>query len=253
VAQLDREIDRLFEVPLDEFTSKRNELVRTLKQAGEKEAAEQVQALSKPSVPAWTMNQLARQEKTAVKALLEAGAKLRKAQQEALRGGGKSGDVLRAAQTEEREALRDLSRRAAAILENAGRPASRAMLDRISASLRAAAVTEGGRSALKAGRLSGEPEASGFEALAGFELPAGRPTATPRDELAERRRRKAELERRRRELDKNARELAQRADRAERDAERAEAAAAEARRTAEEARREADAAAAELASFDDAS
>ena len=250
MAQLDREIDRLFEVPLDEFTSKRNELARRLKQAGDKEAAEQVQELSKPSVPAWTINQLARQEKTAVKALLEAGAKLRKAQQEALRGGGKSGDVLRAAQTEEREAVRDLSRRAATILENAGRPASRAMLDRISASLRAAAVTEDGRSALKAGRLSGEPEASGFEALAGFELPAGRP-ATPRDELAERRRRKAELERRRRALEKDARELAQRADRAEREADRAEAAAAEARRTADEARREADAVAAELAALEE--
>ena len=247
MAKLEREIDRLFELPLDDFTSARNELARRLKREGEKDAAEQVQALAKPSVPAWTINQLARQEKDRVKALLEAGARLRKAQERALAGG--HSDPLRAAQTEQRQAVRDLTHRAEGILKEAERPASRAILERISATLAAAAVTEPARGALKAGRLTSELKVSGFDALAGIELRAPS-SATSRDELAERRQKKAERERRRRQLEQNARKLDDRATAAEREAERAEEAAADARELAEEHRRAADAAAAELAEFE---
>lgn len=251
MATLEREIDRLFELPLDEFTPGRNELARRLKREGDKEAAEQIQALAKPSVPAWAINQLARQEKAKVKALLDAGAKLRKAQERALAGG--HADTLRAAQAEERQAVRDLTGRAEEILKESGRPASRPIIERISSTLGAAAVTEPARTALKAGRLTSEVKVSGFDALAGIELPAQAPA--PRgDELAERRRqKKSERERQRRQLEKKARELEARAEAAEKKAERAEEAAAEARNAAEERRSAADAAASELAEFEESS
>jgi hypothetical protein len=86
VASLDREIDRLFGLPLEEFTSSRNALARQLKKDGDEEAAEQVAALAKPSVPVWAINQLARPEKAKMRAFLDAGAKLRKAQERALAG-----------------------------------------------------------------------------------------------------------------------------------------------------------------------
>ena len=250
VATLEREIDRLFELPLDEFTPGRNELARRLKREGDKQAAEQVQALAKPSVPAWAINQLARQEKAQVKALLAAGTKLRKAQERALAGG--HADTLRTAQAEERQVVRDLTRRAEEILKESGRPASRAIIERISSTLGAAAVTEPARTALKAGRLTSEVRVSGFDAVAGIELPA-QPPAPRRDELAERRQKKAEQERQRRRLEKNARELEARAEAAERKAEQAEEAAAEARDEAEERRSAAEAAASELAEFEESS
>jgi len=250
VAKLEREIDRLFELPLDEFTSSRNELARRLRQQGDEGAAEQVKTLAKPSVPAWTINQLARREKASVKALLDAGARLRKAQERALAGG--HSEVLRAAQAEERQAVRDLTHRAEEILKEAGRPATRTILERIGATLAPAAVTEPARGALKAGRLTGEVKVSGFDALAGIALPARR-SATPRDELAERRHKKADRQRQRRQLGKNARELDNRAKATERKAERAEEAARQAREIAEENRRAADAAAAELAELEDQS
>ncbi len=128
MATLDREIDRLYTVPLDEFTARRNELAKRLKKDGDADAADQVTALVKPSVPAWTINQLARRQKKEVQSLLATGARLRKAQEKALSGGGS--DALLAAQAEERESVRDLTRRAAAILEEAGRPPTRAVLDR---------------------------------------------------------------------------------------------------------------------------
>ena len=246
----DKEFDRLFALPLDEFTSARNDAVKRLKNEGEDEAAERVAGLTKPSVPVWTINQLARQDKSAMRALLDAAAKLRKAQERALAGGGS--DALRVAQAQERDALRKLTQRAGTILEGAGRPASRAVIERIRGTLGAAALAEPTRAALKAGRLTDEVEMSGFDALAGIE-PARRQGAQPRDELAERRTKKAERERERRRLEKTARDLEARAKAAEERAGQAEDAAEEARAAADEQRRAADSAAAELGAFDEQS
>jgi hypothetical protein len=242
VASVDREIDGLFELPLEEFTRARNELAKRLANGGDKERAGELRALAKPSVPVWTINQLARREKPMVRALLDAGAKLRRAQERAL-GGGHS-DALRSAQAEEREALRALTRRAEDVLREAGKPAGKATLERVNTTLGAAAVADDARDALKAGRLTEELKMSGFDTLAGFELPA------PRDELAERREKKAERERERKRLEKRAGDLERRAVSAEEKAEAAEEAAESARDAADEARREADAAALDLAQFD---
>src|SRR5262245_27378025 len=182
-----------------------------------------------------------------MKSLLDAAAKLRKAQERALAGGGS--DALREAQRSERDALRDLTHRAEAILEQAGRPASPPVLERIRSTLGAAALAEPTRDALKAGRLTDEVEMSGFDVLSGIE-PAPRKRGQPRDELAERRKQKAEREREHRRLEKNARDLEARAKVAEERADEAEEAAAEARSAADEQRRAADAAAVELAEFE---
>ena len=242
MASVEREIDKLFALPLEEFTAARNELAKRLAKDGEKERADEVRGLAKPSVPVWTINQLARSEKPMVRALLDAGAKLRRAQEQALGGGNP--DALRSAQSEEREALRALTQRAGELLREAGKPVGQAVLERINGTLGAAAVTEDAREDLKAGRLTSELRMSGFESLAGFEAPP------PRDELAERREQKAERERERRRLEKRAHDLERRATKAEERADEAESAAAEAREAADEARQAADEAADELAQFD---
>jgi len=251
VAKVEQEIDRLFELPLEEFVAARNELARLLKNEGNATAADQVKQLSKPNIAAWTINQLSRQQKDAVRDLLGAAAKLSKAQERALQSGG-SGDVLRRAQAEEREAIRELTQQAQQILQAAGRPAISSVLNRIASTLRAAALSEGGRAALKAGRLTGEVKSSGFEALAGFEIQdQPEPRAAPaRDELAERRREREELQRKRCDLKDRVRKLSARARDEERAAERAEKAATDARRVAEKSRREAQEAAAELEKLD---
>jgi hypothetical protein len=159
---------------------------------------------------------------------------------------------VRGAQAEEREIVRDLTRRAERILREAERAASGATLERVASTLRAAALAEPGRTLLREGRLTGDVEVSGFDAFAGLEVPKGRRRAASAggDDLAERRAQKRELERRRRALEKRVRELETRAEAAERDAERTRKDADEAAAVAEERRREADAAAAELAELD---
>lgn len=246
MATLDREIDRLYALPLDEFTARRNELAKRLKKDGHEDAAVEVTALVKPTVPAWTINQLARRQKKEVQSLLATGTRLRKAQERALAGGG--ADALNAAQAEERESVRDLMQLATAILEEAGRPPTRAVLERIRATLGAAVLTDPERAALKAGRLTTEVQVSGFDALAGIR-PAP-PKAVPTDELAARRRQKAEREKKRKRLEKRARDLADKANEAEEAAERAEEAAAQSRELADDHRRAADRAADELAEFE---
>src|SRR5207249_4123605 len=72
-------------LPTD-FTGARNDLARRLKQAGQVEAAAGVKQLRKPTVPLWAVNQLARRHPDDVRALLDAGERLRVAQQAALRG-----------------------------------------------------------------------------------------------------------------------------------------------------------------------
>jgi hypothetical protein len=248
VQGLERELDRLFGLPLEEFTSARNELARRLKAANGADAAAQFRALAKPSVPAWAINQLSRREQAAVGRLLDAGDALRKAQRRLLQRAA-TPDSLRDAVAKERRAIELLTQRAQTLLEDAGRPASPAMLERIARTLQAAAVDEQGRRLLKAGRLTGELKPAGFEAFTGLQLPTDQQSPPAHDELAERRRQKEARQRRKRELQEKLRELERAARDAERDADRAAAAAAEAERVAQSARAAADEAAAELAEF----
>jgi hypothetical protein len=52
------DVDALFKLPLDEFTSARNALAAQLKKVGKQAEAIEVKALVKPSVSAWVVNQL---------------------------------------------------------------------------------------------------------------------------------------------------------------------------------------------------
>jgi hypothetical protein len=237
----------LFALPLEHFTAARNALARRLKAEGDSETAEQVKALPKPSIAAWTVNQLARKEPEAIRSLLNVAARLRSAQERSLQG-ERAADELRAAQTEERAVIRQLAQRASALLQEAGRPASGTTLERVSSLLRAAAVDEPGRAALREGRLTGDVEVTGFDAFAGLDVPKGRRRAARSgDDLAERRRQKREAAQRRKRLEKEVRDLTARADAAERDAEKARKTAEETEAAAAQLRREAEAAAAELA------
>jgi len=244
-------LEELFELPLDEFTAARNALARRLRHEGDAETAEQVRGLTKPSVAAWAVNQLARREPEGVRSLLNVAARLRSAQERSLQG-ERAADELRAAQAEEREVIRGLAQRAGELLRENDRPASGTTLEKVSSLLRAAAVGEPGRTALREGRLTGDVEVTGFDAFAGLKVPKGRrrSATSSGDDLAERRRQKREEEQQRKRLQKEVRELTTRAEASEREAEKARKAADEAAAEAAERRRQADAAAAELAELE---
>ena len=162
-------VDRLYGLPLEEFTPQRDLAARELRRAGDRETAGQLAKLPKPTPAAWTANQVAREQPDLIEELLEAGEALRRSQEEALSGG--SGQVLRDAMAAQRRAV-DAVMDAAQAYKPAGRALSRAMTDRLRTTLQAAAGDEGLTAALAAGRLVDEAQQGGAWPL-GFEVPAG--------------------------------------------------------------------------------
>ena len=165
----EEEIDRLYGLPLDEFTRARDELARRLRQEDDGDRAAEVKQLRKPNLPAWVVNQLSRQRELDMQRLLKAGEQLAGAQVEAIRA--PSGDALLDARRDQQHALEALAVRAKEILVDAGR--GPAVLDRVVSTLRAGSLTAEGRALLKSGRLTEELDPPGFEALAGMGIPAG--------------------------------------------------------------------------------
>jgi hypothetical protein len=156
---LDAEIDRLYQLPLDEFTAARNALA---KQAAGADAA-RVRALGKPPVPAWIVNQLYWRDRRTWDALISAAENARKVNRAVI--GGKSGDV-RAANAVHDDAIDAAFKAALALLATSGHPATDATRQAVATTLRALPGDE------TPGRLTRPVQAIGFGALAGVTVAA---------------------------------------------------------------------------------
>ncbi len=148
---IDADIDRLYGLPLADFTKERDALARRLRGEGERDDAASVAELRKPVLAAWVVNRLVREHRADVEALVEAAA------------------AIRAGKTDADERFRgaadDLVRAARAVLAEADRRPTDAVLRDVATTLRAAAAAE--PDTLLAGRLTEPVEATGFEAMAG--------------------------------------------------------------------------------------
>ncbi len=207
----------LYGLPLDRFTAERDALAKRLRAAGEREAAADVRKLRKPTVPAWAVNQAARADAKAAKALVAAGERLASAQ-EAMLSGSPSGD-LREAVAAHGEAV---ERMMGPVAEALGSAAGASNLDRARETLRAVAGDDELRAEFEAGKVVRDREAVGF----GGAVPASLAPAKPRRRAPaqERRRAAADVRRAERALDAaaaEAEEAERRLDRARRDVEAA--------------------------------
>jgi hypothetical protein len=135
--------DRLYALPTEDFTRARTQAERELRKAGDRERADQVKALRKPTASAGAVNRLVREHRPEVDAYLAAAAALRDAQV-----AGK-GDTASAA-----GALREALDR---LVGFGGEP--------VRASLQAAAVDDNTATDVLAARLVREPEPAGFGTL----------------------------------------------------------------------------------------
>jgi hypothetical protein len=238
--RLDKQLDRLYGLPLTEFTRARNDLARELSQAGEREAADEVKQLRKPSLSAWTVNQLARKERLQVRSLVTAAERLQTAQAKLLRGGSR--DELREAVQRHREVVGALLESAKGVLRSAGQPATEATLERIRETLTAVAGHDEGMRLVREGRLWKDLDPAGFGPLTlGTDTgtkpsPPGKRTTAPAARKREESERKGRIEAAKREVDALRAEVAERKARARRatsEARRAERAAEAAKETAE--------------------
>ncbi len=216
-----RESQKLYALPLSEFTAARNARAKALKPK-DPELAASVAALPKPSVAAGALNELVHEDPSEVRALVQSGKRLRQAQEAAV--SGKKGADLNEAIAEHRGALdrvqRDLRRR----------ELSGATLEKATQTLRVASLDPDLWPLLERGLLHEDLTASGFGLDPGL-VPAG---ATPKpkpaakkatppkpDQAAEKRRREARE--RLREAKAALAEAEKRARTAERDLQRARA------------------------------
>ena len=157
---LDRELDRLYQLPLSEFTAARNALARTLKG----DEAREVRSAAKPAVVPWSVNQLFWQARPTYERVMKAGAAVRKAQLTALKGG--KADVRDAAD-EHRKAVADAAERAQQLAPSAGSRPSIGPLARMLEALSLAPEPPE-----NPGRFTEAIQPAGFEALTGVPIAA---------------------------------------------------------------------------------
>jgi hypothetical protein len=167
---LEAEIDRLYALPLDEFVAQRGALAKRLRGEGDREAAERVKGLRKPTAGAWALNQAVRRRRSETSALLAAGERLRAAHEALISGGGR--DELREAMAEERSLSGTLADCAEAIASETGKSGP-ALKERVRATLHAAALDPAVREELEAGRIVREHEAVGLAAFGGGAVAPG--------------------------------------------------------------------------------
>lgn len=157
------QFDALFRLPPPEFVAARNALAATLKKGGHEREASRVKALPKPSISAWTINQLYWRHRDAFDALLEAGERFRQGQASRLQGHGPD---IRALLNQWRESLAGMSRLAVQILQQSSGSAPANVMRRVTASLEAISAYGRAPGAPPAGRLVEDVEPPGFESLA---------------------------------------------------------------------------------------
>jgi len=143
-ASLDTALERLYSAPLSAFVSERKAIARELRTAGDRDGARAIEKTQRPSVAAWTLNQLARRHPRALGAFLDCVDR-------------QLAGALEAREDEKR-ALAQLLEHTREILESDGHAPSRTNIERITRALRSAAVDAEARAALERGRLAGDPE-----------------------------------------------------------------------------------------------
>jgi hypothetical protein len=224
------DVDDLYGLPLDQFVPERNALAREIRKAGERERADEVAALKKPSVAAWAVNQLVRTQRKAITALLDAGDALRSAQDDVLAGRGDA-QSLRAAVDGERKAVEALTDAVRGLLSSEGEELSDTMVERVSDTLHAAALDDDAREQVTGGHLERELRHVG---LGGLGALGGGPPAPPRRAATKKKAGSGRETKRAVEHERELRDQAKKRDEARKDARATER---EARRRAERAER----------------
>jgi hypothetical protein len=228
-----RETQKLYGLPLSEFTAARNARAKALKQK-EPELAAAVAALPKPSVASGSLNELVREDPSEIRALVQSGKRLRTAQEAAV--AGRKGADLNEAIAEHRAALERVQR------ELRRRKLSGPTLDRATQTLRVASLDPELWPLLERGLLHDDLASSGFGIDPGL-VPKRKSSskgkapaeAKPKPDRKEQEKRRREARAALRDAEAVLAEARQRARAAQRDVERAEAAVETARGRIEEA------------------
>ncbi len=146
--------DRLYALPLDQFTAARN---TAAKDADDRGLAGEIRGLRKPSATAWVVNQLVRHRREEVEALLELGQSLRDAQDDL------DPVTLRSLGQQRRKVVTALARRAAGIADDLGHTVAPSTSTEVEQTLQAAMTDPAAAEAIRTARLLRSLNSSGIE------------------------------------------------------------------------------------------
>lgn len=164
----------LYALDLDAFTAERNARAKALR-ADDRELADEVAALPKPSASAWLVDQLVRAEPDVVASALALGPELRAAQQSFDR------DALRALGAQRRELLSEVADAARRVSADRGRPLSSSIADDVEQTILAGMLDQDAAAAVRSGRL-----VRALQSIGGDPVDLDGAVAAPGEELAER-------------------------------------------------------------------
>jgi hypothetical protein len=176
VANNDAEVDRLYQLPLDEFTAARNALAKEVAKSS-KGDADEIRRLVKPPLAAWAINQVYWKARPAYHALAAASNALKSAHGAVL--SGKHTD-LRAAGKAHEEALDAVLKTALTLIEQSGGTVTDATKQAVMTTLHGLAASTD-----RPGRLSRTLQPGGFELLAGLPLGAAASRGPAQSERSE--------------------------------------------------------------------
>jgi len=162
----------LYRLAPEDFTAARDAAAKQARADGDRAGATALRALRRPTVAAWVLNTLVREDPALVDQLLELGPELAQAQ------AGGDAAALRALGEQRRQLVGAVVGRAVAA---AGRPVAPAVRDEVASTLEAALADPASADAVRSGRLVRALAYAGFGAvdLADAVAPPGRTPAQP--------------------------------------------------------------------------
>lgn len=183
-AELDQQLepiaDELYALKPDEFSAARDERIRAAKAEGKPALARELGKLRKPTLSAWLINLLWRDQREVIEQLFELAGELNRAQAEA------SGSALRELMGQRRQIESALLRRASALAQYAGVKVTDGVVREAQETLTAALAQPDVADEVRTGRLVKPAEYAGFGgAGTPSSAPRPSPTAAPRQPPAE--------------------------------------------------------------------
>lgn len=145
---LDSVADDLYGLSLEEFTVTRNERAKQARAAGDRQLADQIRSLSKPTQAAWLVNQLVRRHADEVELLLELGRELRDVLADV------EGDELRELTQQRYRLVSGLVEQTRSLAQGGGRRVTDDVAQAVRTTLEATLSDESSADALAAGRLT---------------------------------------------------------------------------------------------------
>jgi hypothetical protein len=193
-AASEKHLDELYRERPEDFVARRNELVKKLRADGDRDEAQRLKKLRRPSVTAWLINRVALDSPELLDAFVAASRAVEDAQRRALEGDEEATTEWRAAADREREATAAVAAAAERAARDARQPASPRALELLDETLRAAAGDPKLRDRVVSGRVEREQSAATLGLPAGATPTRRAAKAATRQGVAQARRERKHLE-----------------------------------------------------------